>query len=460
MNLNLKTYWTLHRVSILLTCLSLVFYGIFAYNLNRADSIKLLSLLIGLTVLFLKLIQFEKFNFTFLAGAGILFRLVFWSSTPTLSPDYFRFIWDGQLLIDGINPYLFTPNQWMAQADTKFPLAEILHSGMSELSAQHYSNYPPVNQYLFALAALLGGSSMGGAILALRGITLLADLGILYFGRKLLRQFNKSPHLIFWYFLNPMIIIELNGNLHFEGVMLVFFLLGFLMLSKRNTIAGALFFSLSIGTKLVPLMLLPLILPWLGWVRSILFYTSIFACLLLGTLPLFSPEGLTNYLNTLGLWFSNFEFNAGLYNVAENIGNLMGIPPWRFIKQYGAVVPWLTAGAAVLLSLHPKMRKSRYWFNGALGVLTVYYSTTAVLHPWYLAFPLILSLFTQWRFPLWWSMLALLSYTAYGSEDVHEKTTWLLIEYITVFGVLAYEFYNGRKQIVTDFKKSYIESDR
>jgi hypothetical protein len=451
---NLKSFWNLHRVSIMLTLISLAFYGVFAYDLNRSDSIKLLSLLAALTLLFIKLLQFEKFNFKFLTLAGILFRLVFWFATPNLSPDYFRFIWDGQVLLSGTNPYLFTPNQWMSGAATAFPLASTLFAGMSELSAQHFSNYPPINQYLFAIGAFFGGSSLGGNIIALRAITLTADIGILVIGRKLLRKLNKAPHLIFWYFLNPMIIIELTGNLHFEGVMILFFLLGFLMLSKGKILRGALFIALSIGTKLIPLLFLPLILPWLGLRKSIPFYIGLFVILSAVCLPLLATEIISNYLNTIGLWFSNFEFNAGLYNIAEKLANLLGIPSWKFIKQYGSAVPWVTAGSAVLLALHPKMLNTRYWFNGALALLTVYFSTAAVMHPWYLTFPLILCLFTRWRYPIWWSVFAMVSYTAYSNTEVEEKSFWLIIEYTVVFGVLAYEFFNVRKQIVTDFKKS------
>ena len=450
----LKTFWNLHRTSILLTLLSLLFYGVFAYDLNRSDSVKLLSLLGALTFFFIKLLQFEKFNFTFLTTAGILFRLVFWLATPNLSPDYFRFIWDGNMLLSGTNPYLFTPNQWMSGAATAFPLASTLFVGMSELSAQHFSNYPPVNQYLFAIGAFFGGSSLGGNIIALRAITLTADIGILVIGRKLLRKLNKAPHLIFWYFLNPMIIVELTGNLHFEGVMILFFLTGFLMLSKGKMLPGAFFIALSIGTKLIPLLFLPLFLPWLGLRKSIPFYFGLVAVLLAACLPLISTEVISNYLNTLGLWFSNFEFNAGLYNLAETLANLLEIPSWRFIKQYGSVVPWITAGSALLLAVHPKMRITSHWFNGALALLTVYFCTAAVMHPWYLTFPLILCLFTRWRFPIWWSVLAMVSYTAYGNEIVQEKPLWLIVEYGVVFCVLVYEIFNARKQFVTDFKKS------
>jgi hypothetical protein len=459
MPVKLLTFWNLHRISILLTLVSASFYWTFAYHLDRADTPKLLSLIIGLTLLLFKLIQFEKFNFRFLLGAGILFRLIFLVSTPNLSPDYFRFIWDGALLLEGQNPYIFTPEQWVNDFGFSFPMSEALYTGMSALSLEHYSNYPPVNQYLFALAVYLGGKTIYGSVIALRFLIIIADLGILYFGRKLLRQLNKAPHHIFWYFLNPMVLIELTGNLHFEGIMVLLLLLGISSILQKRTIGGALFLALSIGIKLMPLMLLPLFIPLMGIRRSLGFFLLIGIVILLSFYPLYSPQALFNYHQTLRLWFSNFEFNAGVYNVAEKVGNWIGIKSWKFIKLYGSISFWTTITACILLALHPKMREPRTWFYGTVGLVSLYFLTSAVVHPWYIVFPLVLSLFTEWRFPIWWSVLVLLSYTAYTEASVVESPFWLAVEYITVIGVMGYEFFKYKDRILVLSKKFNIKSD-
>ena len=165
-------------------------------------------------------------------------------------------------------------------------------------------------------------------------------------------------------------------------------------------------------------------------------------------MPLYFPDFGTHYLETLKLWFSNFEFNAGLYRMAEAIAAWQEIKPWVFIKQYGQVVPWLTAGTALLLCLHPRMRKSKSWFSGALAVLSVYYLTTAVVHPWYLIFPLFISLYTRYRYFLLWSALVILSYTAYSGRVVEEQTLWITLEYSAVFGMILYEIFRNRKELV------------
>ncbi|MGB5270553.1 MAG: mannosyltransferase, partial [Eudoraea sp.] len=216
----ISSYWNLHKFTILMVLASLLFYTSFAYDLVRTDFIKLISLFFALFFLCYKLIQFEKWNFNFLLISGILFRLIFLLVEPNLSQDFYRFIWDGELVLSGINPYLQTPDTIMENGGILLANAQELHSGMGSLSARHFSNYPPLNQLLFAISAFLGGKSIMGSLIAMRSIIILADIGIYYFGKKLLRYLNRSPYLIFWYFLNPLVIIELTGNLHFEGVML------------------------------------------------------------------------------------------------------------------------------------------------------------------------------------------------------------------------------------------------
>ncbi|MEP2278980.1 MAG: mannosyltransferase, partial [Maribacter sp.] len=124
--------------------LSFAFYFTFAYHLDRTDFIKLLSLFVALFFFCFKLIQFEKLNFRFLLGVGIIFRLIFLFTEPNLSQDFYRFIWDGHLVSSGVNPYLHTPDELMQNMVSIIPNASELYQGMGNLSARHYSNYPPL----------------------------------------------------------------------------------------------------------------------------------------------------------------------------------------------------------------------------------------------------------------------------------------------------------------------------
>lgn len=435
----LVAYWRLHSIPILLLLACLVFYYVFAFLLQREDTIRLFSLYAALFFICFKLIQFEKWNLKFLLAGGLLFRLVFLFEWPNLSQDFYRFIWDGRLILAGINPYLHTPEQLMSLADPAVSSLIELYNGMGKLSADNFSNYPPLNQFFFALAALIGGKGITGPILAMRLIIITADLGVLYFGRKLLLKLNRSPHLIFWYFLNPLIIIELTGNLHFEGVMLFFFIWGLYLAIGKQRSKAAIVYACSIALKLVPLIFLPLFITHFGFRRSIKFFLVIALTILLISLP-FTAQGVAeNYGNTLHLWFSNFEFNAGIYNLVKKTAVLFDLKPWELIKTYGKITPLLTVVLVLVFTFFRNNRNPQILLGSLMWILSCYYLLSPTVHPWYIVSLVLLCIYTDFRFPLFWSAVVVLSYSAYAHPEYQENLWLLVVEYLVVIGMMLYE---------------------
>ncbi len=447
----IANYWKLHRFPILIVVASILFYFVFAFHLERSDFIKLMMLYGALFFFCFKLIQFEKWNLKFLLVAGILFRLVFLVGLPGLSQDYFRFIWDGEMVLQGINPYLYTPDFIINEAVAVPENGTLLHEGMGSLSSRNFSNYPPLNQILFALAAFLGSHKILGSVVAMRAIIILADLGLLYFGRKLLKNLNKSPHLVFWYFLNPLVIIELTGNLHFEGVMLFFLVWSFFLLSKNNQWGAAILLALSIQLKLIPLLFLPLFLFYFSWKKLFLFYSLIVLTAIIVLWPFYIPEFPEHYFKTVGLWFSNFEFNAGLYNGLKHFAIPFDIKPWHLIKTYGKITPYIVVFTTLVFSIRLKNGKLNALLASMLWVLSIYYFLTTTVHPWYIISLVVLCLISEYRFPLVWSAVIFLSYSAYGEAGFEEQPWLLAVEYFIVFGFMIYEIIRqeGPKLIIS-----------
>lgn len=426
--------------------LSAILYFYFAHSLERAEFLKLIGLYGALFLLCFKIIQFEKWNTRLLLGMGILFRLIFWTAAPNLSQDFYRFIWDGQLIAHGYNPFLHIPSQASAELLEMIPHAEELVVGMGDLSARNFSNYPPVNQFAFSLSAWLGGSSIAAQILVLRGILIAADIGIFYFGRKLLTLINVSPHMIFWYFLNPLVIIELTGNLHFEGFMLLFFVMGLHFIFSEKVTPGAIFYGLSIGVKLIPLMFLPLFLKHYKLRRALHFYVVVGLVLIVCLLPFYSTDMVHNFGDTLSLWFSNFEFNAGIYNAVKQLGLQLGEKPWEMVKSYGKLVPIIVLVVVFFATLLRNNKEPRILMASMLLVLTAYYLLSATVHPWYIVFLVLLCLGTEYRYPLFWSALIMLSYSAYRYDPTEEQLVLILLEYLVVIAVMIYEFFRFNRE--------------
>lgn len=441
------SYWKLHKVPILMMLLSCVFYYTLAYHFLRTDFIKLVGLFLGLLVLCYKLVQFEKYNPKFLFAAGVLFRVIFLFSIPNLSQDFYRFIWDGTLVSHWINPYLYTPNQLLENTEIIIPHAQELISGMGELSPKFHSNYPPLNQLIFGLATILGGKSIMGSVAVMRLIIIVSDIGIVYYGRKLLKSLNRSPHLIFWYFLNPLILLELTGNLHFEGVMLFFFVWSLYLLSKNNWQLAGIIYAFSIATKLLPLLFLPLFLNYLGWKKSLYFYVIVGATILLMVVPFYAPEFITNYSETIGLWFSNFKFNASIYNLTKSIGvHFFDAKPWEFIIAYGKTTPYLVITVVLLFTFFRKNQNLSTLLTSMLWALSFYLFVSTTVHPWYISFLVLLTIFTNYRYALIWSGLVILSYFAYSNPNYIEHLGLLAFEYIVVFTYMLYEISTQRNK--------------
>lgn len=453
-----------HRMPLLLLLSCCALYLSFAYDLERSDFPKLLSLYLAIGFLSWKFFQMEKVNTPFLIAACLLFRLIFLFSTPGLSQDFYRFLWDGQLVLQGVNPYLFSPEKLMATANFSIPQASELLSGMGSLSAGNHSNYPPLSQLLFAFAALFAGKNLFGGIIALRIVVWLAEVGIFYYGRKLLKIYDLPENRIFWFLLNPLIIIGLTGNLHFEGVMIFFLLWGLYLLHQQKFAWAGLVFSLSVLVKLIPLLFLPLLLPFfrknhsgLRVKKLLAFYFTVGIGCIAGFLPFLSSGSVSNYLATVGLWFQKFEFNASIYYLVRWVG--FQVKGYNIIQTAGiglgvavfvAVVTiagysWRRAQTNVAVGADTWVRPYAGIFGIFWGII-IYYLLATTIHPWYLALPLILCIFTRSRFPVVWAMASFLSYSAYSSFPADENLWLVALEYLLVFGYMGYELIQQMKR--------------
>ncbi|MCF6296553.1 MAG: mannosyltransferase [Flavobacteriaceae bacterium] len=457
------SFLKLNKTPILLALVSIILYAFFAYDLIRTDYIKLISLYIVLFILFYKLTQTKKHNFRLLVIISFLFRLVFLLAIPNLSQDFYRFIWDGNMILSGLNPYLTTPDYQMNLGIINTFSNQIeLYNGMGKLSASHFTNYPPINQLCFVIANLFPGSSILSPTIGLRLIIIAADFGTLYFGKKLLEKLKLPVHNIFWYLLNPFIIIELTGNLHFEAVMIFFLIWSLYLLHIGKWKTAAIVLALSISVKLIPLIFLPLLFQYflnknpsfkVGIGKLIIFYAIVGFITIVLFSPFLSVEFINNYVETVGLWFQKFEFNASIYYIVREIGYL--ITGWNEIAVIGKVTPVVVIVFILIISFFRKNKTIIELITVMLLVLSFYYFTATTVHPWYLATLVILSIFTKYKFPLVWSFIIIISYLAYANSNNTENLWIIGLEYLIVYVVVIREIFMKSTLIKEQNKGGY-----
>ena len=409
-----------------------------ASTVSRSETILLLSVYSGLFVL----LWFWIKAYSTLGGVllvGILCRLVFFDHLPELSQDFYRYLWDGQLQLIGINPYLHTPNELISVVG--FPDAMLLYEKMGSLSAGNFSNYPPASQFLFKLAALAHGEDLSDGVFVLRMAYFIGELGLFFVGRKLLLQLNLDPVLLAWYFLNPLVIVEGIGNLHGESLMLTFTLLGLLFLFQKKAGWAGVFMGLAIALKLIPLLFLPVFYRFLGGKRFLYNCTALLFVSLLIWTPFWEGSMAAHYQETLQLWFTTFEFNGSIYNIIRALG--YQIKGYNIIRQLGAVTPFIVMGFVLMFSFLRSNRNPQSVLKSLLFILSSYFFIATTVHPWYIINLLFLGILSGYAYPIVWSLVVFWSYTAYGSEGFKESLFWQITAYSTVYGVLFWELFKG-----------------
>ncbi len=446
--------WTIYLAIALSAC----FYILLSRWIPRHQFYELTSvwlLLFGLSWLLLKS---EHIQGSHILIIGVIFRLLLIDILPWMSQDYFRFIWDGRLLFKGITPYLSTPLQHINAGQLPVNQAQELYEGMGSLNARHYTNYPPVSQLGYWIAALFGRNSILTSVITMRILLILADIGTFIYGIKVLKLLKLPEKNIGLYFLNPFIILELTGNLHFEALMAFFLVMSLYYILNKKWIIGGILFGISVNVKLLPLLLVPVFARFFlnqsvssysslasffkhekkSIANYILFVVVILTINIAFFAPFISQDLITNYSSSVGLWFKSFEFNASLYYIARWIG--FQITGWNTIAVTGKLLPAIAVFGIFLLSLFRKNEKKTTLLVSLLFAFTIYLLFTTTVHPWYLTIPLVLSCFSNYRFLWVWSAMIILSYNIYQDPDNwHENLWWVGLEYLVVFGALVYE---------------------
>jgi hypothetical protein len=382
--------------------------------------------------------KFDQWNQheLWLVGIGMLSTLFF---QPNLSDDFYRFFWDGQLLLSGENPYVQLPCFYEVNDQWPGRLGPEVYESLN--SPKYYTVYPPLNQVIFALSTGLSFGSITGTVAVMKLIMVLSFLGVILVSFKLLRELNLPEKRIYLLLFMPLLWIEWLGNLHFEGLMVFFLLLAILNLHREKWLRSAVFFGIAVSVKLIPLMFLPFLLRRLGWRRAMAYAGIVVAILVLPFLLFYHEHLWANYSDSLDLYFRRFEFNASIYYLLRYLGTLwFGYNPIHILGPFSAIV---VIGVVIFLSWRERELSTPSLLRLMLLTHATYLFLSTTVHPWYLSVALVLAVFTELRFIFLWGAIVLLSYSAYTIDGVEESYGILLLEYIPVIGLFVYELYSG-----------------
>lgn len=382
---------------------------------------------------------------------GIIFRVVLMPSTPFLSDDIFRYLWDGKVFASGLNPFAYAPNA-----------AALNH--IKDTSVFPFINfpeiptvYPPVAQLFFAFTYLVGYK-----VLAWKLILSIFEIILILFLLKLIKHFAMNKMRLAIYFLNPIVIIESYGSGHLDVIAVCFLIIGIYYFYKNKTFASIFAFILAILIKYKPIFM---ILPFLKR-RFFLKLSTVLMSIILVLIPFWSKDiiptaGIISYAN-------RWEFNGFIYKIFVWIFDIFGSDSQKWFSFayngriedfYISSALWYKLGAfiAILVIIIDQFKKLEMTenFKGANFLQASFFVCGAMLllsptlYPWYLIWLIPLLIFIpNWS---WILFTALIQMSYYVLQDYHIAGQWeeskiiLLLQYLPFYGLLVFEYLDKRK---------------
>lgn len=206
--------------------------------------------------------------------AGIAIRLASMGGPATLSDDLYRYSWDAQAQLHGIDPYRYAPDaaalrglrgSWLwpgparcAQLDRAAGCTRINRPAVRTI-------YPPVAEAWFTSVYAIGGG-MGARYKLWQGAGLITEVAVMALLARLLARRGRDGRWLALYALCPLPAVEIVNNGHVDGLGVALLLGALLVLGPRaptrlpwrSWAAGALVGGAAL-VKLYPaIMLLPL----------------------------------------------------------------------------------------------------------------------------------------------------------------------------------------------------------
>lgn len=336
-------------------------------------------------------------------GAAILFRLLLLLTTPTLSDDVYRYLWDGYVATEGVSPYAFAIDA---------PELDYLDIPQRALANNSWmaSPYLPVAQWVFFSTALF----LPLVPIFLQVLMILFDLLSAFLIAKLLALAALPAHHLLLYLWNPLVVVEVAHGAHIDAWMILLALTAvYLTLAPRyqNKVTGRigapLFLALATLTKILPILILP-VLFWRWRWRQLLLYGLVVVGFLIPA-GWRAGWGLTGELDGRGLfgalriYGSYWNFNSGLFHWLEVSLTELGVPePLVIAKQISLLIMILVLLLVWILAW--RLKNERAILRLTAVPFMAYLLLTPTLHPWYSLFLLafIPFLAPAKEEPRWW----------------------------------------------------------
>lgn len=395
------------------------------------------------------------------------FRALLLTTTPTLSDDVYRYVWDGHVITEGQNPYTYPIS---APELDKYEIPARRLANNTNLA----SPYLPTAHAVFAATSLV----LPQTPRSLQFVMTAFDVGTAVLLSLLLRATGLPQRRLMLYWWNPLVIIEIAHGTHLDAAMVFFSLAAVLSaLPTRDTDGRSrllwlspIALALATLTRPIPLLLAPVLWWRWGWRER-----GLFAATLVGSIIPFgfgpSGWGLAGDLTGTGVFGSarvysrHFRFNGGLSRWIENLlvdttgSSDLTTPIIAFAMTLVLGATWFSARRVPNSSREQpgqvrssQVRSSRQTLRLASLPIMAYVLLTPVLHPWYLIILIAFGIFLapaqghgespdRWILLMPWAYLTttiFLTYLTYQDPTAFGERDWIRrLEWFPTIALLA-----------------------
>lgn len=300
---------------------------------------------------------------------AVLPRLILLASTPALSDDLYRYVWDGKVSAAGLDPYRYAPDD-----PALAPLRDRLWAPINQ-KGQH-TPYPPFAQLVFAATYQLAPDSLK----AQQVVAVLADLLAIGALLWLLTRLGLPRERVLLYAWSPTPTLHFAHSAHNDAIMIAAFVAALALAvgtgggATARRIGGGVLLAVAVLTKLVPLLLVaPLLRRWRA--PGLLAFAL---AILLGVAP-FVGSGAAA-LTGLGTEAGESSFNDSVHLVLVRLLDRVTTAP----ELVASLLTVLVLGGTAL-ALLARGGDDLAMVRGCGALLALAILLNAVVEPWYLA---------------------------------------------------------------------------
>ncbi len=350
---------------------------------------------------------------------------------PFLSSDLFRYVWDGRVQAQGINPYLYLP----AAPELEFLRDDEIYTSTNR-SEEAPTIYPPVAQIIFAAIGQVW-SSLAMVKLTMAGFEALA-IGCVAW---LLHRAGQPAAWVLIYAWNPLPIWEYSGNGHVDAASLGFMALAMLVAaSSRRGLTGAVL-ALAILCKLLPAAVFPAF--WRRWDWPTLLGTLVVIVVLYGAYTVGAGWHVLGYL-------PGYADEEGMatgqgFFVLRALALVATVPAWAS-KAYVAVAGSALLALAATYMLGPKLPADPGPRTLAIGRAAAVLATATTVaisphYPWYLGWLSLFACFAPYKSVIYLSASGVLLYL----DPYHREAIYPWVVYGPCFVLAVFDIARARR---------------